>query len=134
MVRTNQGGSVLSFIVIGIVTILLLIGGVYAIRHQQSTQPQPTPPSSQEKNEPQQTNKQPSAKEQTQQKSPSQSETSSPTQSPSPSSQANSAQPNDQKQLPQTGPSEMTGTILIVSLISAAVIYYIRSRRAWLSL
>lgn len=33
MSRTKQGGSVLGFAIIGVVMVLLLIGGVYAVRH-----------------------------------------------------------------------------------------------------
>lgn len=35
MKRTNQGGSILSFIVIGGVLALLLVGGIYMVRHAQ---------------------------------------------------------------------------------------------------
>lgn len=33
MVRTKQGGSILSFVIIGVVLASLLIGGVWALRH-----------------------------------------------------------------------------------------------------
>lgn len=33
MVRTKQGGSILSFIIVGVALAVLLIGGVWAVRH-----------------------------------------------------------------------------------------------------
>ena len=47
MVRTNQGGSVLSFIIIGTVMTLLLLGGIYIVRQQVgigASVPAPTQP------------------------------------------------------------------------------------------
>jgi hypothetical protein len=41
MTRTNQGGSGLSFVVIGVILVALLAGGVYLVR-QQLTQPDQT--------------------------------------------------------------------------------------------
>lgn len=44
MARTNQGGSIVSFIVVGGVLTLLLVGGAYWVHHQNSvTTPTPTP-------------------------------------------------------------------------------------------
>ena len=36
MVRTNQGGSILNFAIIGVVMALLLVGGAYFVRHNLS--------------------------------------------------------------------------------------------------
>jgi LPXTG-motif cell wall-anchored protein len=48
MARTNEGGSILGFIVVGIVLVGLFVGGVFWIHQQtklsETTQPQPVEP------------------------------------------------------------------------------------------
>lgn len=125
MVRTNQGGSVLSFVLVGIVAIALLVGGVYIIR-QQSAQPteMPTPATT---DKPQQTKKPASSDNQASNK---QDTASKPPQQAAPPP-ANSV-PADK--LPQTGPGETFGSMVVIGLVCAVVVTYLRSRRPELSL
>jgi LPXTG-motif cell wall-anchored protein len=118
MVRTNQGGSVLSFVIIGAIMAAILVGGVYIV-HQQTRQPagetpqevveEPpaTPPveSEKEAEKPQ--------KEETPQTTP---------------------QTEKEVELPQTGPAESLMTLVAVALLGFTATSYLRSRRIGLSL
>ena len=120
MVRTNQGGSVLGFIIIGVVLALLFIGGAYIIRQQversvtsgpikapeeQKPQPQPQPP---------QNDKQPDKTPDT--------TTPLPQTPPSPT-------PSTKNELPKTGPAETAGVLLALALLAGASASYVQSRR-----
>ncbi|HMH70298.1 MAG TPA: hypothetical protein VK502_02775 [Candidatus Saccharimonadales bacterium] len=126
MVRTSQGGSVLSFVIIGVILIGLLLGGAYFVS-QQSAQPEDTavqPPTS--------------APEQTK---PSPDEPATP---PAPvrkdDKPANTpvtpqpATPSVTHELPKTGTKEVFGTLFVLAIFSATVVSYARSRRPSLSL
>lgn len=125
--RTNQGGSVLSFVIIGAIVGLLLIGGVYVAR-QQTAQPEPLPP--QTPIQKPETKKPSESKKQEKETTPSHSST------PQSSSPQTAPQPNppSTNNLPQTGSAENIGSLLILATLSATVISYTRSRRPRLSL
>lgn len=114
MVRTNQGGSIISFIVIGAVLAALLVGGVYFLnQHQQSTStPSAQSPRSDQSNQP----RPESEKEESQALAP------------------DTSSQHATTQLPSTGAKETLGTLLSVGLISGVSISYVRSRRSHLSL
>jgi LPXTG-motif cell wall-anchored protein len=115
MVRTNQGGSVLGFIVVGVVLAALFIGGVYLARHQ-TVAPvagQSQPPKESPVAQPSTPNKS------SDQPSPQPSQT-----TPSSTSPAASA-----SQLPQTGPTETLGALLGIGFLTSLIVAYYRSRR-----
>ena len=126
MVRTNQGGSVLSFIVIGVAMALLLIGGAYFVR-QQIDQPVSQGPVK----TPEQPKPQPQKPEQP----------AKPTPSPTPPRVEKPAPPTSLPQtpvvptptpnseLPKTGPVETTSVLVALLLLTLAGVSYIRSRR-----
>ena len=130
MARTNQSGSVLSFVVIGVVLVALVLGGAYLV-HQHATGSLNPPSSQQPASEPQNqssdnqkasdttNNKQPSSQTQSNQES---------------SSQTTPQSSQSTAELPQTGPSQNIATLLAVCLLSIAAVSYARSRRPELSL
>lgn len=114
MVRTKEGGSVLGFVLIGVVLVALFLGGVYFVRQQtgqppETTQPQPVP---QEIPGPQPNGEQPQ---------PTESAPSTDTQ-------------NTQGHLPQSGPREAISTALAMGAIAGVGLAYVRSRRVQTSL
>jgi len=124
MTRTNQGGSVLSFVIVALVLAGLLIGGAYTIRKltTQSDQTQsPSAPAQQDKtpdtNKPQQAASNTSDQSQAS--------------TPQPSTQTQDASP---ARLPQTGPRELLGSIVAIAALSGMAVSYARSRRPELSL
>jgi cytoskeletal protein RodZ len=126
MTQKRQGGLVLSFVVIGGVLVLLLLGGVYFVRQRTSVeainQPAPTPTSEQTKTQSDKAKEDEAAKEQ---KDKTSSETKSST---------NSSSSNTTTALPQTGPAETVGVLLALALVTGAFTAYIRSKREFLSL
>jgi hypothetical protein len=115
MVRTKEGGSVLGFVLIGVVLLALFLGGVYFVRQQtanppEATQPQPVP--EEETPAPQPNEEQPQPSE------------------PAPASPDTSAQGH----LPQSGPKEAIGTALAISALAGVGLAYVRSRRQITSL
>jgi cytoskeletal protein RodZ len=117
MGRTNQGGSILSYIIVGGVLALLLIGGVYFIRQQAAApQPidQPTPATDQQVREP--------APEQAKP------EEAKPETSMDQSAPQQAQQPAV-NELPQTGPAESIMALLALGSLTAVMIAYMQSRR-----
>lgn len=118
MVRANQGGSVLSFIVVGVILTAVLLGGVYFVRQQtavpvstpsQGTQPPAADPKPSDVPKEEPTKPQPQSSSQ-------------PTTAPTPAT------------LPQTGPAESFIALVAVAALSVTSISYVRSRRPHLSL
>ena len=129
MVRTNQGGSVLSFVMIGAVMVCLFIGGAYIV-HQQTTQPSGAA-------QPAQTPaKQPETKPLEGSDTPNKTtpEATSPatTDQPNTSQEANPSV--EVSQLPHTGPASMLGSLLVIGLLSGVAVSYVRSRHPQLTL
>ena len=124
MVRTNQGGSVLGFIAIGVVLAGLLVGGVFFVRQQTAKQPQPAPenPTSQPTQpEPAQTT--PSADDKKTETPPAEESAATP-----PVSTDKSV-----TELPKTGSTETLSAMLALGLLSTVIVSYARSRRLRLS-
>ena len=126
MVRTNEGGSVLSFAVVGVILAILLVGGVAVVRQQFISSQKAAPTSrkvaqsSDDKDKtaaptPSNSGQKPANEGQT----PSSGSTSTPAPqaAPTPSS------------LPHTGPVETLTTIVALGLLTASSIAYLRSRR-----
>jgi predicted lipid-binding transport protein (Tim44 family) len=131
MGKANEGGSVLSFVIIGAILVLLLIGGTYFVRQKlfvsannkgqapDTSQPQPS-------SQPD-TSKKPAKKDEPA-KTP---DTSSPTQ-PSNSGQDTAGAPSTT--LPQTGPVQTLSVALGIAFLTATFTAYLRSRRDYASL
>ena len=152
MVRTNQGGSILSFVIIGVVLTSLLVGGVYIV-HQRAdarvavTQPTPadktTTPATPGDNAPvatpgtNQTTTEPTSPDATSSPTPTPTpsdQTPTPTTLPSGSTDTSSSTPPSSTStpataLPHTGPAETLGSIIIMGVMTVAVVSYVRSRR-----
>jgi LPXTG-motif cell wall-anchored protein len=126
MVRTNQGGSVLSFVAIGVLVVVLFVGGVYVV-HRQVTQPNPevVPAQKPTSSEPEkQSSKTPEKQDKKTPQSPSRQSNTPPV--------SNS---NGTNELPQTGPTtELLASLFALGLLSAMAVSYVRSRRLDLSL
>jgi len=118
MVRTNQGGSVLGFIIVAVTLAALFIGGVVFF-HSQTTPhgdtstpppviPQPMTPA------------------------PTHGPSSNPSTSQTVTPPVASADPT--VLLPRTGPEETVGALIALASLTLAVVSYARSRRSQLSL
>lgn len=128
MRNAGQGGSVLGFILGGVLLTVLLVGSVYMI-HQKGQAPanqQPSVPARQPAPAPDKPAPEP-------QKETTQEDTSSPSSFNPPAS----SRPQSQQQgtsstprLPQTGPGEALLSAFALALLSGALAAYIRSRRA----
>ncbi len=132
MVRTNQGGSVLSFIIIGVVAVSLLVGGVYYVRQQiDASNAEPVRPEPQQAEEKQQQNPEkksseaPAPKDDGAQRKERQQQMAPP---------SASSDTDKSAELPQTGPAEFLATVAALGLLSASGVSYLRSRRPELSL
>ncbi|QQG50724.1 MAG: LPXTG cell wall anchor domain-containing protein [Candidatus Saccharibacteria bacterium] len=119
MVRTNQGGSVLSFVIIGVILAAILVGGVYMVR-QQTSQPSgeapqevvEEPPATTPTEETEKEAEKPQKEEPVQQ----------------------TPQTEKEVELPQTGPAESLVSLIAIALLGFTATSYLRSRRAGLSL
>jgi len=132
MGRTKEGGSVLGFVVIGIIMAALLVGGVYAIR-QLTAQPEPTAgpqepaPTPSEPDQSEKQNKQNENKSEKQQSSDNKQTT-------QPEATKPSSGSDQAKELPQTGPHETLLAAVMLATLSIVAVSYVRSRRPGLSL
>lgn len=129
MTRTNQGGSVLGFVVVAVIMAGLLIGGVYAMR-QMTAEPQqklePSKTATENKPSTDQKNQETPSAENKQAEEPKDD-----TQNPSEDSSKQQAT----GELPKTGPGEsLLGTIIVLAALSGTVASYARSRRLELPL
>jgi cytoskeletal protein RodZ len=119
MARTNQGGSVLIFVVVAIIMAALLIGGVYAVRQLTAVPEQGLKsPDTTTENKPSDNKKK--------QEAPSSDKKTDKT--------ANKSQPSASSQqpaseLPKTGPESLLGTVVMLSILSVVTVSYVRSRR-----
>jgi LPXTG-motif cell wall-anchored protein len=137
MVRTNQGGSVLSFIIIGVILTILLAGGVYIVRWQVtgSNPSQSTPISQQPPTTPPQKETPGDSGTSHQQEPPAKEKTDPTTQTQVPQTAPVSGENNSRTAaLPQTGPAETIGILVALGFLSVASVSYLRSRRPELSL
>ena len=122
MVRTNEGGSVLGFVVVGIVVLSLLIGGVFAVR-QLTAQPAPLAPEP-AKTTPDQT------KPQEQEKTPTNNDKTATSEKEKETVVQPQTPAASKPELPKTGPTETLGLMLSVSLVTLAGVSYVRSSQA----
>jgi cytoskeletal protein RodZ len=125
MARTNQGGSVLGFVVVAVIMAGLLVGGVLLVRQltavpQETLQPTPTREDQSKKDD----------------KSSDDKKTDKPTGSTQPpvSNEHDTSSPQPASELPRTGPASLVGSTVALAILSAVVVSYARSRRVELSL
>ncbi len=117
--RTNQGGSVVSFVVVGLVLVAVAIGAIYLVQERsQHTQPTPSPTASTTKS-PQPTNKDESKDGESKKRQPQ----SSPQPSRTPSAM------RGQENLPKTGPEEALLSIVASASLVGMTVAYVRSLR-----
>jgi LPXTG-motif cell wall-anchored protein len=127
MARTNQGGSVLGFVVVAVIMAGLLIGGVYAVRQLTAVPEQGLEPSKTAENKPSNDQKKQEAPKSDKKTDTSESES-------TPSADTDSS---DQRasELPQTGPSEsLLSAAVMLAVLSGVTVSYVRSRRVELAL
>ncbi len=123
--RTNQGGSVVSFVVVGIVLVALVIGGVYMLQHRggdtpevaKTNSPVPAPSASSSSSPVPSTSKSPA---------PSKSVQPVPSSSPKP---APSTVPVPEN-MPATGPSDILPSGIVVAILLGVTVSYAQSRSA----
>jgi cytoskeletal protein RodZ len=131
MAQTNQGGSVLGFVVVAIIMAGLLVGGVFLVR-QLTAVPQETlqpTEAAQDKSDSTQTdNKQSENDKKTEESTGS----SQPPAGHHDTSTDTPAQPASE--LPRTGPASLLGSTVMLAVLSVLVVSYARSRHVELSL
>jgi len=120
VVRTNQGGSVLGFIVIGVAMALLLVGGVYLVRQQINTPSSQGPAQTPQPPKPQPEKPQPTKPNQG---------TVTPDQTTAPTALPQTPPPSPSSELPKTGPAETVSVLAALLLLTLAGVSYVRSRR-----
>lgn len=122
MIRGNQSGSVLSFIVVGGVLTLLLVGGVYFVRQQMMPKSQLT--TQEPASKPQQSSD-------TSNHGTSQTATNNQTGT---QNSKTAVPPSDASktatELPHTGIAETVSTLFAVALLCASITAYVQSRRS----
>jgi len=118
MQRTNQGGSVASFIIIGIILISGLIGAVYLLNRRGEQVRQDQAIAESEKQQPE--------------KAPPEEAKDKPVVAASSEGQTASSKPDDSgasQDLPATGPGLAVGEIFVLSLLTTVTASYLLSRR-----
>lgn len=146
MVRTNEGGSVLSFAVVGIILAILLVGGVTVVRQHyvsgQKTTSAPTKVTHTDKDKttaPTASNSDKTPTDEGKASPDGSTGTAAPTTSQDTTSSTNAAPASSAptatsgSELPHTGPVETLTTVLAVGLLTSSSIAYVRSRRYRLS-
>jgi LPXTG-motif cell wall-anchored protein len=123
MAQTNQGGSVLGFVVVAVIMAGLLIGGVYAVRQLTAVPEQGLEPSKTAENKPSGDQKKQETPKTDNKTDKSDSESTPPASTDSSGQQAT--------ELPQTGPGgSLLGTTVMLAVLSGVAVSYVRSRRA----
>ena len=116
--RTNQGGSVISFVIVGVVLASVVAGGVYLVnqRNKQNTTKQPT--TSQPSTTPQGANNKPASQP-----------TPTPANNPSSSTPTSGPQPQPTNgHLPTSGPNDALFQLFALSILVGLATAYVRSQ------
>ncbi|MEO5950456.1 MAG: hypothetical protein ABIQ04_03320 [Candidatus Saccharimonadales bacterium] len=124
-VRTNQGGSVLSFMIIAAALLFVILGGIYIVRRE-GTKTQSIGDSAQ-------TSDGTTSPAATDNKGTDSSPSKTPT-SPDTTSNRTSESSQGAVVLPQTGPTETTVSALMLSILVGLVVAYSHSKRSLSSL
>ena len=145
MARTDQGGSILGFAIIGGVMALLLIGGAYVVRHNLDSVAEEAPAAVEESPEDEVAENSDTESEQSSQdenqdqqedtpdfipgaSSEDDSDTTSQTDQPTVETSPSETTANSEHNLPQTGPGEVIVAGLLMSGAIGALAAYLRSR------
>lgn len=143
MAQRIEQGSVLGFVLVGAVLLGLLAGGIYVVRHMQSTDntttTKPTTPSKDNKNtadngssapaKPSTTSNEDQLKAALDAQSKSKEESKKSDTSTSSSSTSANNSTSSAAALPKTGPEQVVGSMLGAAFLVASVVSYTRSRR-----
>ena len=119
MARTNQGGSILGFAIIAGVMALLLVAGVYVVRHQLASQSQGAPVPEEQIDDGSSDASTGTDTSRPVQDAPV-ADTKQPEQTASPD--------HSPEDLPQTGPADIILSTIAVGAIVGAIVAYMRSR------
>jgi LPXTG-motif cell wall-anchored protein len=126
MASSNQGGSILSFLIIGGVLTALLLGGAYFVQ-QRSADSKSAPVATQPSDE----SKDPAKKEQTTPTPPATEDKKVATETPKAETpKATPQQSTPATELPTTGPAESLSSLVGLGLLAAMTTAYVRSRRS----
>lgn len=120
--RTNQGGSVVSFLVVGAILALVVLGTIYTVQNRNSDpQPSPSPSVSQSGT--------PQAPQESTPANPTATPTPTPTSTPRSSAQPSNP-PASTDNLPATGPADdLVMLSLPIALLVGSAVAYARSRQ-----
>lgn len=126
----KQRGSVASFLVVGLVLVGLVLGSVYALRHQNSSQQTGSKIASSETNKVAVSVNNESGKKSSTNKTPAETPKSDTSKSANSSAQYQSAgaKSTQANVLPQTGPADNLASIAALTILAGSVGYYIQSR------
>lgn len=128
MARSNQGGSILSFLIIGGILAVLLIGGAYFVQQRTShPAPTPAPTTTQPSTQPsaQSSDKDKKVAEEPKKDTPAQE---------APKKEAPTPATPPAAELPKTGATEAISSILGAGLLTGVIVAYVRSRRSLVAL
>jgi LPXTG-motif cell wall-anchored protein len=123
MASSNQGGSILSFLIIGGVLAALFVGGTYLVQQRAARSETVQTPVAQPAN--QSEDKTPAAEDK---KAATKTEPKAEVKQTAPQPAPQSTAPAT-TELPKTGPAQMLGSIIGLGLLSGTTIAYVRSRR-----
>lgn len=133
----QQGGWAGSFVIVGIVLALLLLGGVYFLKSKEVNEQLATgtdsslqtEDKSDQKNTDEQSDQQPAKDDNTKSETKdAESTDKKATDSTSADQSSNAAESSDAAQLPQTGPADTAASLAVFTALSYSVVAYIRSR------
>lgn len=127
--RTSQGGSVVSFVVVGIVLVALVIGGIYLLQHRSGS------PEVVKTNAPTASTSSSSAPAPSNSKTPAPSKsaqpaTPAPSSSPAPTSTPVPTSAPAPENMPATGPSDMLPGGIMAAILLGLAVAYAQSRTA----
>lgn len=126
--RGYDKGSVISFVLVGVVLILATVGVLYGVRQYTSTsstvvEPEASLPTNDTAAKDDKTNASDTSKSSDETASSSQNNTTKG------SGGTSKTQTPTATQIPQTGPTETIGTVVVAGLLAGTAVAYIRSRR-----
>lgn len=137
MTRTNQGGSIVSFIVVGVVLALLLVGGAYLVHRHNNPAATPTPTPAEDSQEAATEESDPDESSEADTDSSTETDQSDQAASDNSSTSEESAESqadlptgsSSPDNLPETGPTDNGLGLVGAGSMAAASVWYWRSRR-----
>jgi len=120
----RQRGSSVSFLLVGIVLVVLVAGGIYALKGHNGGSTEPAKPEGISKG-PAESSSAPVTT-----KTPHESKSSSPSKEKTPTSRSTEKNSSKRGSLPATGPSDIVAETAILAILAGVAVSYIQSRRA----